>query len=118
MEDGSNSRSAFIINNDTAVYLKYASKPTKTYGEYIFTFTESHLSELAQLPQLFAWTAFFTGILGAGQELTGSKSFVFGAEFLGLFAGSKKSRVVKTYSLVIGFELSTMAVCICDAAIG
>jgi len=47
-----------------------------------------------------------------------SKPFVSGADFLRLFVDGKKPRVVKTYPLVIGFEMSTMAVCLCDAAIG
>ena len=30
--NGENDRSAFIINNDKVVYLKYATKPNKSYG--------------------------------------------------------------------------------------
>jgi hypothetical protein len=37
---------AYRINNDVAVYLKYASKPTKSFSEYVFTFTKAHLDEL------------------------------------------------------------------------
>jgi hypothetical protein len=43
------SRSSFIVNNDTGVYLKYATSPTKAFKECVFTFTESHLAELARL---------------------------------------------------------------------
>lgn len=41
------SRSSFLINHDVGLYLKYASKPNKPYSEYLFTFTKSHLKELA-----------------------------------------------------------------------
>ena len=53
-----------------------------------------------------------------GRSARRSKCFVSGAEFLRLFAGGKRPRAVKTFPLVIGFEMSTMAVCICGAAIG
>jgi hypothetical protein len=37
---------AYRINQDIAVYLKYASKPTQAFDEYQFTFTKEHLEEL------------------------------------------------------------------------
>ena len=40
------SRSAFRINDATAVYLKYATSPMKPFSEYQFTFTRSHRTEL------------------------------------------------------------------------
>lgn len=43
---GKTSRSAFKVNNDIAVYLKYASAPTKSYDEYVFNFNKAQLSEL------------------------------------------------------------------------
>lgn len=42
-------RVAYQINNDIAVYFKYASKPTPAYKEYPFTFTKDHLAELSQI---------------------------------------------------------------------
>lgn len=37
---------AYRINQDIAVYLKYATKPTHAFDEYQFTFTKEHLEEL------------------------------------------------------------------------
>lgn len=42
-------RVAYRINDDIAVYLKYATKPTKTFEEYPFTFTKKHLDELVAI---------------------------------------------------------------------
>jgi len=42
---------AYRINNDISVYLKYATKPTPRFQEYIFTFTADHIKELAQIAQ-------------------------------------------------------------------
>lgn len=36
----------FRINGDIAVYLKYASNPTQTHHEYVFTFNKAHRAEL------------------------------------------------------------------------
>lgn len=44
-------RSAFRINDTHCVYLKYATKPTKPYNEYIFTFQTTHLDDLRRLSQ-------------------------------------------------------------------
>ena len=46
---GAISRSAFRINADIGVYLKYATKPKAPYGEYVFTFSADHLAELKSL---------------------------------------------------------------------
>ena len=46
---GAVSRSAFRVNDDIGVYLKYASKPKAPYGEYVFTFGEEHRHELEAL---------------------------------------------------------------------
>ncbi|MCE9673022.1 hypothetical protein LY474_34970 [Myxococcus stipitatus] len=41
-----NSRSAFKINDDIGVYLKYATAPKKSHSEYQFSFRQEHLDEL------------------------------------------------------------------------
>jgi len=43
------SRTAYRINADIGVYLKYASKPTPAHREYLFTFRKQHLAELAEI---------------------------------------------------------------------
>ncbi len=43
------SRSAFKVNDDIGLYLKYASTPKGTYNEYVFTFTVAHFGELRAL---------------------------------------------------------------------
>ena len=43
---GQRSRSAYRINDNTGIFLKYASKPSINLGEYPFTFTGAHLQEL------------------------------------------------------------------------
>jgi hypothetical protein len=40
------SRVAYAINGDIAVYLKYASRPVGGYKEYVFSFSEDQLTEL------------------------------------------------------------------------
>jgi hypothetical protein len=47
--EGVVSRSAFKVNDDIGVYLKYASKPSTGYDEYVFTFHGTHLAELENL---------------------------------------------------------------------
>ena len=47
---------AYRVNNDIAVYLKYASKPTRTYKEYSFTFKESQLQELDEIAEVHPHT--------------------------------------------------------------
>ncbi|TKB58124.1 MAG: hypothetical protein E8D49_12115 [Nitrospira sp.] len=49
--DGRVSRSSFLVNNDIAVFLKYAEKPTKTFNEYVFTFYLDHLDEIERIEQ-------------------------------------------------------------------
>lgn len=52
------SRSAYRINDNIGVFLKYASKPTSPHREYAFTFRKEHLAELAEMadvaPRVFA----------------------------------------------------------------
>jgi len=45
--NGSRSRSAFLINHDIGLYLKYASEPKGTYNEFRFNFLQEHVDELA-----------------------------------------------------------------------
>ncbi len=44
---GKTSRSAFKVNDDIAVYIKYSARPVGTYKEYVFTFNKANLKELA-----------------------------------------------------------------------
>jgi hypothetical protein len=46
---GQKSYSAFTVNDDTGVYLKYGSNPTKTFKEYSFVFNKANFAELAAL---------------------------------------------------------------------
>lgn len=43
------SRSAYRINDDIGVYLKYARRPTPAHREYGFNFLRQHLAELAEI---------------------------------------------------------------------
>ncbi len=45
---GQRSRSAYRINDNLGIFLKYASKPS-ALGEYPFTFASSHMEELAAI---------------------------------------------------------------------
>jgi len=54
------SRSAYDIHGSkkrAGVYLKYATDPTPSYGEYVFNFQDEHLAELDEIapivPKLF-----------------------------------------------------------------
>lgn len=42
-------RVAYRINDNISVYFKYASKPSGTHKEYVFTFTKDHLGDLAKI---------------------------------------------------------------------
>ena len=46
---GDESRSAFRINDDIAVYLKYCTKPSGGFDEYKFSFHSSRLQELKNI---------------------------------------------------------------------
>lgn len=50
--NGDRSRSAFRVNDDIGVYLKYATKPTESFNEYPFTFNRQHLEELAAVADM------------------------------------------------------------------
>jgi hypothetical protein len=45
-------RTAYKINDDIGVYLKYARRPTKTFKEYPFTFHKDHLKELSDISEV------------------------------------------------------------------
>ena len=50
---GEKSRSAFTVNHDTGIYLKYASKPVGPFkGIHVFTFTEANLAEVKKPSKL------------------------------------------------------------------
>ncbi|HEV8071501.1 MAG TPA: hypothetical protein VGP76_27550 [Planctomycetaceae bacterium] len=46
------SRSAFRVNDDIGVFLKYATKPAPAHDEYVFQFTPEHLNELERIAAL------------------------------------------------------------------
>jgi len=46
---GEVSRSAYVINNDIGLYVKYASVPNHPYSEYVFNYSEENLEELESL---------------------------------------------------------------------
>jgi hypothetical protein len=43
------SRSAFRVNNDIGVFLKYATKAKPPFSEYVFTFHKDHIAELQKI---------------------------------------------------------------------
>ena len=45
------SRSAFRVNDDVGIYLKYATAATEPFDEYPFTFLQQHLDEIEALSQ-------------------------------------------------------------------
>jgi hypothetical protein len=47
--NGDKSRCAFRVNDAIGTYIKYASEPKGKHGEYLFTFQQAHLDELAKL---------------------------------------------------------------------
>jgi hypothetical protein len=49
--NGHVSRSAFRVNDDIGVYLKYCSEPKGAFDEYKFTFNGEHLQELRSLAE-------------------------------------------------------------------
>jgi hypothetical protein len=48
---GQSSRSGFLVNHDIGIYLKYATKKTKRFGEFFFTFNADHIAEIDALSQ-------------------------------------------------------------------
>lgn len=47
--NGKKSQAAFRVNDGTGIFVKYASAPHGTAREYVFTFSNDHLGELATL---------------------------------------------------------------------
>lgn len=47
--NGDKSRCAFRINDAIGAFIKYSSAPKGNYDEYLFTFQQAHLDELAKL---------------------------------------------------------------------
>ena len=41
----------FLVNNNIAVFCKYASEPNDT-GEYVFTFTQEHISNIKKAKKI------------------------------------------------------------------
>jgi hypothetical protein len=54
--NGWNSRIAFLVNTDIAVYPKYAGAPHGTYGEYVFNFKPENVEELERIAGRYANT--------------------------------------------------------------
>jgi len=46
------SRSAFRVNDNIAVYFKYATKPKRPHDEFVFTFTTDNLDEIHRIAEL------------------------------------------------------------------
>jgi hypothetical protein len=42
-------RSAFKVNDNHCIFLKYATEPKGTYDEYVFTFNRAHRNDLQDL---------------------------------------------------------------------
>lgn len=66
---GEKSRSAFSVNHDTGVHLKYATKPTKAYSEYVFTFSTANLEELEALKKHYAERVFIVLVCHEVKEI-------------------------------------------------
>jgi hypothetical protein len=47
--NGTAVRGAYKINHEIATYMKYASKPTPSHGEYQFTFNARHIADLKKI---------------------------------------------------------------------
>jgi hypothetical protein len=47
--NGKGSRHSFVINDDKAVFIKYATRPSTSVSEYKFGFTDDSVAELTQL---------------------------------------------------------------------
>jgi len=50
--DGENSHNAYRINDNTGIYAKYASNPNASTSDYLFTFNQENLDELANVDEL------------------------------------------------------------------
>lgn len=63
---GRTSRSAFKINNDIAVFIKYATQPIGPYQEYTFGFNSDNLSELKSISD--AGNELFLALVCVGEK--------------------------------------------------
>ncbi|HEX9728624.1 MAG TPA: hypothetical protein VGA37_08975 [Gemmatimonadales bacterium] len=61
-------RSAYRINDNIGVYLKYASKPTPSHREYVFTFHAEHIKELEHIAKATT-TAFLALVCVKAREV-------------------------------------------------
>jgi len=66
--NGEKSRSAFTVNHDTGVYLKYATSPNGV-GEYVFTFNVANLRELEALKEQYHKRVFVVLICRRAKEI-------------------------------------------------
>ena len=66
---GEKSRSAFSVNHDTGVYLEYATSPTPAFKEYVFTFNEANLDELAALKKHYDMRVFIVLVCRTAKEI-------------------------------------------------
>ncbi|MBZ5668811.1 MAG: hypothetical protein LAO04_03670 [Acidobacteriia bacterium] len=69
LKESEKSSSAFTINQNTGVYLKYSSKPTKGFKEYVFTFTQAHFDELKSLRDHYAVRVFIVLVCIKAKEI-------------------------------------------------
>jgi hypothetical protein len=69
LADKTNSRSAFVINTDAAVYLKYATKTTKAFKEHVFGFSKSNIAELDELKAHFKSRVFVVFVCLRAHEI-------------------------------------------------
>jgi hypothetical protein len=65
---GEKSRSAFTVNHDTGVYLKYGTSPNGI-GEYVFMFNKANIEELAALQRQYGERVFIVLVCRAAKEI-------------------------------------------------
>ena len=66
---GEKSRSAFSVNHDTGIYLKYASAPNKAFREYSFVFTRANFDELEALKAKYGSRVFIILVCVKAKEI-------------------------------------------------
>jgi hypothetical protein len=85
--DGTTSRSSFVINTDIGVYLKYATKATKAFNEFPFTFLTPHLEELKKLESHFEKV--YLGLVCVAAKQVCAVSY---EQFKGLLAARREAK--------------------------
>ena len=90
------SRSAYRINDDIGVYLKYASKPTPAFREYGFTFQKQQLTELQELADATAHV-FVALVCVQARQICCLRY----ADLVGMIAARKKAKGVPERQYVI-----------------